>query len=148
MRLRGSSARSLGLVESVRSGDKDKIRFFPMVVSVETMNVLNAGDIKDSVIQQGGGSSKQTASTVGKDEASRLEKLLERIDAGIQDLAVDDRAQLDLKAEIATIRSQLSSSSPKRSVVRDCLASVKTILEGAGGTIVGALVIDISKFLL
>jgi hypothetical protein len=44
----------------------------------------------------------------------------------------------DLSADASTVESQLRSSQPKKSVISECLYSIKSILEGAAGTVLAA----------
>ncbi len=96
---------------------------------------LIMGGVHNSVIQQGTVSSEQSV-TVNGNSLFDLAAFLDRVDAEAQGLKLAGRELTDLKAEVATIRAQLTSSRPKTSIVRECLLSIKRILENAAGTLV------------
>lgn len=54
------------------------------------------------------------------------------------EIKVETNILRDLKADIETIRAQLGATQPKRSIVREALSSVKSILEGAGAALLAA----------
>lgn len=114
-------------VEVALGSPEKPTQYFPPV------NVIMGG-VHNSVIQQGTVSSEQSVIVNGASLVD-LAAFLDRVDAEAQSLKLAARDLTDLKAEVATIRAQLTSSRPKASVVKACLDSIRPILETAIGTV-------------
>jgi|GEM_PF-3150572 len=50
-----------------------------------------------------------------------------------------------LFADIATVESQVGSSKPKVGIIRESVLSIQKILEGAGGNVLGTLIVELGK---
>lgn len=96
---------------------------------------INIEQMTGSQIQQGTTSSTQnyTQTTDLQGISAFVEKLLPAIDAMT---GSEEREQI--RSDLETIRSQIKAPTPKLGMIRECLKSVKTILEGAAGNIVAA----------
>lgn len=96
-----------------------------------TYNTITIGSMHNSQIQQDSDNSMQYygAAQFKKD----LKRFISEVKCDIHQLDEDDEAKQSLKADLDTIKAQLSSSSPKRMVFLECLISAKNILEGAAG---------------
>jgi hypothetical protein len=77
------------------------------------------------------GATQQQAVT--PEQLADLKALIELVAAAVRSAAVDSEQVRELRAEIETLGAQLDSPKPKRSIVKEALSSVRTILEGAGG---------------
>lgn len=92
-------------------------------------NKISIGTMETSQIQQDTRGSTQHLSP------AIPEGMLEFLNRVQQDLSkVSDVAvQAELRAYIDSVRAQTQSPNPKRAIIRECLMSIKAILEGAGG---------------
>ncbi|VVN45569.1 hypothetical protein [Pseudomonas fluorescens] len=96
-----------------------------------TYNTITIGSMQNSQIQQDSDNSNQHYGTA---EFKRdLEKFVSEVKSDIDQLREDDEAKQSLRADLDTIKAQLSSSSPKKTILRECLISTRNILEGAAG---------------
>ncbi|MFK3969285.1 hypothetical protein ACI2KS_00925 [Pseudomonas sp. NPDC087358] len=96
-----------------------------------TYNTITIGSMHNSQIQQDSDNSMQYYGTAQfkKD----LKRFISEVKSDINQLNEDDEAKQSLKADLDTIKAQLSSLSPKKTVFLECLISAKNILEGAAG---------------
>lgn len=105
------------------------------VASSVTYNVTNnIGAMHNSQLQQD--SPHATQSLQVSLDSSQLNSFLTSLKNQIDDLKLDYQRVAELGAEITTIETQLSSPKPKRSIVVECLNSVRAILENAAGNLV------------
>jgi hypothetical protein len=56
----------------------------------------------------------------------------------MDELELSDTARKDLECEIATIQAQAEVSDPKKPFIRECLSSIRSILEQAAGSAAAA----------
>jgi hypothetical protein len=106
------------------------------VLSVENLHM------NSSQIQQGTVSSEQSQVLRSHIDISALQKLIAEIRASELHLMPDDRATLD--SDLSTVDAQLGRPSPKWGYVRESLASIRKIVESAGG---GILATQIKEWL-
>lgn len=94
-------------------------------------NVQNyfAGPIDHSQIQIDTVASSQLQASMTIDRAA-LQDLLERLDALLAQGNIGDDLAADLRADIATLKAQVSAPRPNRDIVRIALGSVRSIVEG------------------
>jgi hypothetical protein len=97
-----------------------------------------AGNIHSSQFQLGSHHSSQT-STWGSAQLEQLSGLLPELRAALASCAPDDR---QAKADLETVEQQLKSPQPRQSVIKECLASVRGVLEKAGATVLAAKVLQ------
>lgn len=97
------------------------------VATQVTNNLINNGVMHSPQIQQGssGGQHIQLSP-----DLQALAALMSQILAHLSELG--SRAS-EAEADARTVLAQLNSGKPKEGVVRECLESLKSILEGAGG---------------
>ncbi len=101
------------------------------------LNIIQIGQMVGSTIQQSSPDATQIV-TIDVSNFDEVKRLLDEIAMRIDSLGLDEGAKRDVEAEVATIRAQLSTSRPKATVITECLASIKTILESAAGGALGA----------
>lgn len=100
---------------------------------VNNYNIKNViGSMNDSQIQQDSDNSNQ-AYTKSID-LNQVRKIIDEIVNRAKDLKLNGEAEIELKTEIECISSQLNSPKPKIEVIKECLKSVRTIVEGASGS--------------
>ncbi|WP_448177021.1 AbiTii domain-containing protein [Pseudomonas putida] len=94
---------------------------------------INIENMSGSQLQQGTTNSSQTYNAQGTD-LSAVAAFVERLLPAIGELNdATDREQV--QSDLDTIRSQLRAPKPKTGMIRECLNSVRTVLEGAAGNV-------------
>lgn len=105
------------------------------------------GAVTGSTLQQGGVGNSQEV-TLSNPIAQEVEGFIHNLEAVRTQLDLHADAIFELEADASTIKAQLRSAHPKRVVVESCLRSIRAVLEGAGGTVLGAALLDHVKRLL
>jgi hypothetical protein len=104
------------------------------------------GVVTGSQIQQFSPGAVQ-ASRSGLDLAG-LSGFIEQVRTALPGLQLTPDVDSDLKADLDTMESQLKSTKPKREILRSSLQSVRTVLEGAAGSLVASgLLSQLSRLL-
>jgi hypothetical protein len=119
-------------MEQALSNPNQPTMHFPAAV-----NILHiAGDVVGSQIQQGTEASQQIQIT--QDTQLALTEFLSSLEKDLTEIKAEANTLRDLKADIQTIKAQLGAAQPKRSIVREALSSIRSILEAAGATLLAA----------
>ena len=118
-------------VESALSEPDQSSQYFPPV------NIINIQHMEASQIQQGTINNEQKVSykISSKNDISTFIDLLKSKVPELN-LSPDDKSEVE--AEITTIEAQLSSSRPKNIILKECLNSIKNILEGTSSSLVAS----------
>ncbi|MCX6539220.1 MAG: hypothetical protein NT151_09870 [Acidobacteria bacterium] len=111
--------------------------YFPPV------NIINVERMEHSQIQQGSRDSVQTF-TMGASDAPAVQALLSEIRTALSHLDLPGDGRQSVESDVNTIAAQLSNPTPKRSIVADCLQSIRHVLEAGGGHL---LALKIAEFL-
>ena len=119
-------------IEQAISNPRAATGHFPPAINIIEVH----GDVVGAQIQQATQASQQMM--VSSDLQRELSGFLSELEKGISALALDGSKQRDLVADIDTMKAQLKASQPKRSIVREALSSIRSILEGAGATLLAA----------
>lgn len=119
-------------MEQALSNPNKPTAHFPAVVNV----IQITGDVVGSQIQQATEGSQQIQIT--QDTQRALAEFLSSLEKGLTEIKAEANTLRDLKADIETIKAQLSAAQPKRSIVREALSSIRSILEGAGAALLAA----------
>lgn len=102
-----------------------------------TYNITNFhGSVTGSQIQQFSPGASQT-NRAGLDVAD-LPALIEQLRLALPELKLDPVKEQDLNADLETLESQLKATKPKAEILRSALNSVRTVLEGAGSSLVAS----------
>jgi hypothetical protein len=97
-----------------------------------TYNSINIENMTGSQLQQGTTGSTQTFTQSA--DLSGISAFVEKLLPAITELKnPSDRAQL--QSDLETIRGLLKAPAPKTGMIRECLTSVKTVLEGTAGNL-------------
>jgi hypothetical protein len=105
-----------------------------------TYNITNFfAPVHSSQIQQQTSESIQVAAPIEFDAAA-IRKLIEEIKTGLHELDLSRETEVELNAELGTLDAQIGSPKPKISILRESMASVRRILEGASGAIAAQLI--------
>jgi len=75
---------------------------------------------------------------VSQFDVSKLKEVIQALRASAGEIDLEENAKAELAAEIQTLESQAASPKPKTSIIRESLLSVKSILEGAAGSLVAS----------
>lgn len=100
-----------------------------------------------SQIQQNTQHSTQTLNIQTLDLNS-VSQLIQSLKGSVDKLGLDEGRASELNADIITVESQLSSPKPKTTIIKESLRSIRTILEEAAGSSLGAGIIhEIARLL-
>ena len=109
----------------------------------ETPQAVNNfyGPVHNPQIQQSNATAVQvnSQSHIDSDALSSFLKLLVH---QIKDLQLSTDQESELNAEVETISSQLASPKPKSPILRECVRSIRSILEKAGGSVAASIISD------
>jgi len=124
-------------VEQAISKPDESTEHFPPV------NIINIENMNNSQIQQGTVSSTQTQ-VIEQSKIPEIQKILQKISDSLEQLELQGTNKEDLKIEIETINAQLKSSTPKKSIISECLRTITRILSNAASS---ALVSELTQAL-
>ncbi len=118
-------------VEEALSHPESPTQYFPAInyIHVESMN--------NSQIQQATQGSTQTLN-LNASEKVQIEEIISEIKSAIPSLNLSPQTQQDLNGEIITLEGQLQTSKPKKSIIKEALISLKTILEQVSATLLAS----------
>lgn len=147
----------LGIVEKVRNiifhwtlnleseGVLGEDTDFTQVEKEDAKNVtFNISHMINSQIQSDSKDSIQIMLNMDYDLKKVIE-FIKELKLSFNELEIGDEEKNELKADIGSIESQISSPKPKHSIIREALKSIKNILEGAAGSM---LAYELLKMLL
>ena len=99
------------------------------------VNIINVGQMIGSQIHQGttGSSVSSLAGTDGR----AVSALVDALDRALREAQLRSLERSDVEAELATLRAQLKSTSPKPSILKESLETLKTLIQ-AGGQVAAA----------
>jgi hypothetical protein len=100
--------------------------------------VINAGNITGSTIQQAGSHSTQ-ASQISLPAVDELRRFMAELRKAIEKASLPADRRSEMAAEADTIDAQLRTPKPRWSFVRECLTSIRNVLENAAGKLLGDL---------
>ncbi|MBP64066.1 MAG: hypothetical protein CMJ62_21305 [Planctomycetaceae bacterium] len=98
-------------------------------------NSINVGSMQNSQIQQD--TTNSTQKLQQSDFDSDIREFLQSFIPEISKIADEPTARL-LSADAETIARQMDSPSPKKSVIKECLSSIRNVLEGAAGSVLAS----------
>jgi hypothetical protein len=111
-----------------------------------TTHSVHVENMYGSAIQQGTSSSPITINFDAK--SAEFGTLVQNIKTKIPALGLDPVRTQELASDVTTIETQIASPAPKRSIITECLSSIRTILEGAAGSALATGILhEMSKYL-
>jgi len=119
-------------IESALSAPEKPTTYFPPVV-----NILHVQSMVGSQIQQGTHHSTQKLA-ITQNQLDAVRDFVALFKARLSEIPLDGDSKAEAGAEIATLDAQLQSSRPKPGILRESLQSIRTILEGAAGSVVAS----------
>ena len=98
-------------------------------------NSISIGSVQNSQVQQDAQHSNQQL-----DQSTHQIDLKAFLEAFTKDISkLSDQATADtLRVDVETIRLQSLSLAPKKGIIKECLGSIKTVLEGAAGSVLAS----------
>lgn len=113
------------------------------VATSASYNVNNFfGPVGQADVQQAGGDAMKVSVSL---DLQRVRTLANDIREALAHADLDGESKAEAEAELTTLEVQLASPKPKSGVIREALSSLKTILEGAGGSVAGHLLLELGK---
>ena len=128
------------LGEGMTFSREEKTRAQAQSVTYNIKNFIQ-GDLQNSQVQVDAVSSRQTMTTRHID-LQQLVDVVRVVRASLGELPEGIRDSAELAADIQTIELQAASPSPKHSIIREALCSVRSILENAAGNLLAAGLLD------
>lgn len=122
-------------VEAALTQPDEPTPYFPAV------NIIQIKNMTGSQIQQGTQQSNQTV-THSTNDLEAILSFANELKGKLSELELDDETQEEVKADIATIESQAGSPRPKYAIIKECLASIRIVLEGAAGNVIAAALLN------
>jgi len=115
-------------VEHALSEPDQPSYYFPPV------NIINIKHMEGSQIQQGTVDSVQHGTFLIENE-KQLSEFIELLKSKLHELEISGDDKSEIEADVSTIEAQIKSSRPKAGIVKECLLSIKRILERASGAV-------------
>lgn len=104
------------------------------------------GAVNSPQIAQGNEQSSQVSSATYGDMKA-ISEFVDKLQQNLQEITLGSSQKEELTAEIATMKAQVVSPKPKEGIIKECLTSVRTILESASGSAVGQLLLEAGRLL-
>lgn len=101
------------------------------------------GDVSGSTIQQAGDSAICLSAT----DVNSVRDWADRLGGHLDQLELSEAAQKEIEADLASVRAQAESPRPKAQVVKGLLRSIRSVLEGAAGSVAGAYLTELIPLL-
>jgi hypothetical protein len=105
------------------------------------INYIYVEQMNGSQIQQGSNQSTQNGNYSSNDFEAIL-KFIADLKGKIAELKLDRDTQKEANSEIETIESQIRSPRPKSGIIKECLLTIRSILEGAAGNVIAGLLLQ------
>lgn len=96
------------------------------------------GSMVNSQLQQNSSHSSQSLN-VGEFKIESLKEIIEHGKLLLEGVT-DDNTKAELKSELTVLEAQMISPKPKKPIIKECLASIRNIAEGATGSVLVGLV--------
>jgi hypothetical protein len=131
----GITHRGVVEVESALSKPDEPTTYFPPV------NYIHVEQMIGSQIQQGTNQSSQVL-TYSTNDIEAIAKFVADLKARLPDLKLDAETQAEAESDTETIEAQIKSPRPKHAIIKECLLSLRKVLESAAGGAIGALLVQ------
>lgn len=107
-------------------------------------NNISIGSMHNSQVQQDAQHSSQHF-----DQSIQHLDLNAFLEAFSQDISKinDQVVAAELQSDVDTIKVQNSSPAPKKGIIKECLGSIKTVLEGAAGNVLASYLPAVITFM-
>jgi len=118
-------------IEEALSEPDEPTEYFPPI------NIINIGKMQGGVVQQG--TSNSNIIITSNETISNINQYLDKLNEFADNHLKDDSLQQEIRADVKTIKQQLKSPKPKKTIIKASIQSVKEILIGASGGLIGSL---------
>jgi hypothetical protein len=116
-------------------------------VAASITNVVNYhGSVGQSQVMHHSPGASQSITASQFDHAA-VTRVISDIKAKKEELNLSEDENAELNAEIATVEAQLSSPSPKSTIIKESLGTIKRIAEGAMGGALGNILTELARLL-
>jgi hypothetical protein len=106
--------------------------------SQTTVNIENyIGSMHQSQFQKDVKDSTQTIK-VNDLDLKAVAELVTQIELAVRGEKIESGLLAEIQADVAALKAQLASPKPKQSIIRECLGSLRRVLEEAGGNLVAS----------
>jgi hypothetical protein len=122
-------------VENALSSPSQPTHYFPAV------NIINVQNMIGSQIQQGTDKSEQNGSFQINNKTS-INEFIKQIKSELPNLDLSSEDKSEINSDIQTIESQISSSRPKKTILKESLLSIQRILEGVGSNVIATKLLE------
>lgn len=122
-------------IENAISAPDKPTSYFP------PLNYIHVEQMIGSQIQQGTNQSSQVL-TFNNNDLETILKFISDLKRQLPELKLNEEIQAEITSDIETIESQAKSPHPKSAIIKECLLSIKAILEGMTGNVIAALLIQ------
>lgn len=102
------------------------------------------GEVTSSQIQQNSPKAKQSQ-VINEFSTQNINNFISSLKNNLKDIELDSELSEELQAEISTVEIQVKSPKPKEGIIKESLSSISRILEGASGSVVGQLLLELGK---
>lgn len=128
------------LGENMTFNDKEKqaANQIPSVTNI-------IGTMVNSQLQQNSDNSTQSIS-VGEFKVENLKEIVEQGKVLLEQIT-DDETKAEVNSELTVLQAQIDSPKPKKTIIKESLASIRNIAEGATGSVLVSLVPKIVEVL-
>ena len=104
------------------------------------------GEVTGSQIQQSSPHATQTQS-LKEPSITNINNFISSLKRNADEIELGDEIAKELNAEISTIEIQNASPKPKKTILKESLGSIRTILEGATGSAAGQLLLELRNLI-
>lgn len=102
------------------------------------INVVYAGTITNSPIQQGSPGATQSLHILEQNNLQQLKAFLQSLKESVDHLGLSNDERAEIEADIQTVEVQITSPKPKQEVVKPGLSSIRRILEGSASAAIAS----------
>lgn len=120
-------------VEEALSKPDEPTSYFPPI------NYIHVEQMIGSQIQQGTNQSSQVLTYTAND-IETIRKLVADLKSQLSEWKLAPEVQAEVEVDMETIETQIKSPRPKFTIIKECLSSLRTILEGIAGNVGAALI--------
>lgn len=75
-------------------------------------------------------------------DVTKLTEFIAVLKDRMQQLGLDENSEAEVKAEIQTLEAQAASPKPKTGIVRESLATIRSVIEGITGNLAAAAILN------
>lgn len=129
-----------GLYElaQVKTNHTQPSAHLPAYVTINNYNVQNP--VNSPVAMAGGGATISQTTNYSSSDLGEIRRVIDLVEQHLSDLALNERAEKNARAMMASIRAQFEAAEPNSTVLREAGRSLRTIVEGAVGSLAASAV--------